>query len=73
MNTSYICDNISLNSSCNKKCFRRKWWRKPKPAFQIHDFLSENHAHYEIVWKNLVQPDGPQVTLKYDAFALDVG
>jgi len=26
-------------------------------------FLSENHAGYEIMWKNIVQPDRPQITI----------
>jgi len=26
-------------------------------------FLSENHAGYEIMWKNMVQPDRPQMII----------
>jgi hypothetical protein len=28
----------------------------------FNNFLSENHAVYEIMWKNTVQPDIPQMT-----------
>jgi len=26
-------------------------------------FSLENHAVYEIMWKNVVEPDGPQMTI----------
>jgi hypothetical protein len=44
----YIYDNISLNSSQNEKCFRRKLYIKTK-----HNslFFSENRAVYGIMWK----------------------
>jgi len=25
--------------------------------------ISENNAVYEIIWKNIVEPDGPQITI----------
>ena len=28
-------------------------------------FIFENRAVYEIMWKNMVQPDKPQMTIKY--------
>jgi len=27
------------------------------------NFFSENHAIYEIMWKNMVEPDRPQMTI----------
>ena len=33
-------------------------------------FLSENHAVYETVWQNMVDPDRPQMTMCYGACAL---
>ena len=32
-----------------------------------------NRNIFETVWKNTVQPDGPQMTIKYGAFALHAG
>jgi len=26
-------------------------------------FFFENHAVYEIIWKNMVEPDRPQITI----------
>jgi hypothetical protein len=30
----------------------------------FHNIFSENYAIYEIMWKNLVQPDRPQMKIK---------
>ena len=35
--------------------------------------FSENCAIYEIMWKNIVESDGPQMTIEYGACALHVG
>ena len=35
--------------------------------FIFCDFFSENHGIYEIMWKNVVEPDRPQVTVKCGA------
>ena len=37
--------------------------RKSKLAFYEQKLLSENRAVYEIIWKNIVQPDRPFVTV----------
>jgi len=37
----------------------------------IH-FSNENHAVYEIMWKNMVDPDRPQMTVEYGACALNL-
>jgi hypothetical protein len=59
-----IYDHTSLKSSQNEKCFRVKLYRKPKHTFHVQKvFFFENHAFYEILWKNRVQPDSPVVTL----------
>ena len=47
-----ICDNISLKSSKNEKCFRRNLYRKSKHMLFSIIFLSENRAFYELMWKN---------------------
>ena len=31
--------------------------------FMANNFFSENRALYEIMWKNMVEPNGPQVTI----------
>jgi len=36
-------------------------------------FFSENLAVYEITWKNMVEPDRPQMTIQYGACALHAG
>ena len=36
-------------------------------------FFSENCAIYEIMWKNMVESDRPQMTIEYGACALHVG
>ena len=33
-------------------------------------FFNENSAVYEIMWKNIVEQDGPQMTMEYSACAL---
>ena len=29
----------------------------------LNNFFPENHAIYEIIWKNVVQPQRPQITM----------
>jgi hypothetical protein len=29
----------------------------------FNDFLNENYAVDEVMWKNMVEPDGPQVRM----------
>jgi hypothetical protein len=36
-------------------------------------FLSENRAIYEIMSKNMVEPEAPQITSQYGAYALYAG
>jgi hypothetical protein len=36
-------------------------------------FFPKNRAVYEIMWKNTVQPDRPQMTIQYGACALPAG
>jgi hypothetical protein len=31
--------------------------------FMFKNFFAENHAIYEMMWKNTVQPDRPQMTI----------
>jgi hypothetical protein len=41
--------------------------------FMFNNFFSEDHTVYEIMSKNLVEPEGPQKTSQYGAYALRAG
>ena len=41
--------------------------------FTWNRLFSENRALYELMSKNMVQPDRPQMTVKYGACALHAG
>ena len=49
----YIYDNISLSSSCDKKCFRRTLYGKSKHAFHVQYIITDNRAFYEMLWRNI--------------------
>ena len=56
----YIYD-ILLNSYYTEKCFRQKLYRKSKHTFFVQELISKNHAVHEIMWKNIVEADKPQM------------
>jgi hypothetical protein len=56
-------NGISLNSSQNEARFRQKLYRKSKHIFYVQKYFPKNHAVDEIMWKNMVQPDRPQMTI----------
>ena len=41
--------------------------------FMFSNFLFENLAVYQIMSKNMVEPEGPQLTSQYGAYALHSG
>ena len=41
--------------------------------FMFSDFFPENLVVYEIMSKNLVAPEGPQITSQYVAYMLHAG
>ena len=41
--------------------------------FRFNKFFSENRAVYEIISKNMVEPEGPQITSQYGAYELHAG
>ena len=45
------------------ECFRQKLYRKSNHTFCVKTFLYENLAVYEIMWKNIVWPDRPQISI----------
>jgi len=53
MKTCYIYDNISLNSSCNEKCFRQTLYRKSKHILYLIPLFSENRAINGVCGKTL--------------------
>jgi hypothetical protein len=64
--------SISLNSSYDKKCFR--FVEKSEYTFVFHNFFfSKNRAVYEVMSKNVMEPERPQMVTKYGAYALHAG
>jgi hypothetical protein len=43
--------------------FQAKVLEKIKTHFMFNNFFPENRAVYEIMWKNMVQPDRPQMAV----------
>jgi hypothetical protein len=59
----HICDEISLNSSYNEKCFKQSCGENQNTHIMFKNFFSENPAVYEIMWKNMVHPDRSKITI----------
>jgi hypothetical protein len=53
--------------------FQTKVVEKIKTHFMFNNFFSESRAVYEIMSKNMVEPEGPQITSQYGAYMLQVG
>jgi hypothetical protein len=53
-----------LNKSCGEN---------QNTHFIFSNFFSENRAVYEIIAKDVVEPEGPQMTSKYSLYALNAG
>jgi adenine specific DNA methylase Mod len=43
---------------------------KIKTHILCSKIFSENRAVYEIIWKNIIQPDKPQMTVQYGTCTL---
>jgi len=54
--------HIPLNYFRTKNIFK-KLCIKSKHTFYVYKPFPQNHAAYEIMWKNIVQPDRPQTTI----------
>jgi hypothetical protein len=39
---------------------------KIKTHCMFYNFFSENRAFYEIMWKSMIEPDRPQMTIYYN-------
>jgi hypothetical protein len=44
--------------------FETEFVEKNKTYFVFNNFCSENRTVYEITWKNMVDPDRPQMTIR---------
>ena len=65
MKPSRYIDHISQNSCWNVKCFQKNIIDKIKTLVTINiSFFSENRTIYVIMWKNIVEPDRPQITIR---------
>jgi hypothetical protein len=66
---------ISLNYFQNEKFFRQKVRENQNTHFIFNNLLvfSENRAVCEIMWKNVVEPDRPQMATQHGACALHDG
>jgi len=42
---------------------------KNKTHFTLNDFSPENRADFEVIWKNVVEPDKSQMTSTCDLYA----
>ena len=60
----YIYDHISLSSSHNEKCLAQKLQRKENIVYVQLFFFSEKRVVYETMWKNILQPDRPHMTIQ---------
>jgi hypothetical protein len=56
-----VYDNISPNFSWFEKYFKR-CRENQKTLFTFCNFSSENHADCEMMWKNVVEPEWPQMS-----------
>jgi hypothetical protein len=50
-----------LSSSKNEKYFRQICRENQNKHFIFHNFPPELHDVYEIMWKNMIEPDRPQM------------
>ena len=40
-----------------RNVINKSLWRQSKHLYSIHFFFDENRSVYEIMWKNMVEPD----------------
>ena len=60
-------DYISLNSSYNEKCFGKSCGEYQNSHFMFNNFLPENRALYEIMWKSMTDADRPLMRTQHGA------
>jgi hypothetical protein len=59
----YIYGNTWINFSDNERCLRKKV-AEEKTHILCSITFSENRAIYEMMWKNMVEPERPQITIR---------
>ena len=65
MKTNIHFYHISLSSSYNEKFFRQNCRENKKLHLVFNKvFFFENRSIYEIMWKNIVKPNRPQMTIR---------
>jgi hypothetical protein len=52
-------ESISLSFSSNEKCFKKHFRENQSTHFVFNNFFPKNSTVYEIMWKNIVEPEGP--------------
>jgi hypothetical protein len=58
---------LTIRNLSNKYCIENQ------DTFYVQKLFFEDRAVYEIMWKNVVQTDKPQMTIKYGACAVYAG
>ena len=58
----------SMRNVLEKNCLEYR-----NTQFMFKNFFSENRAVFEIVSKNMAEPEGPQMTSQHGAYALHTG
>jgi len=59
----YIYDITSLSYSYNKKCHTDSCRENENTYSILNNFFPENRTVCEIMWKNMVEPDRPKMTI----------
>jgi len=60
---TYICDHMSFLSFRMKNVSVKSYRENQNTHFVLSNLFSENHAIYEIMWKNIVERGRPQMTI----------
>ena len=68
MKTYVIYDNILPNSSKSEKCFRQICRENQNTHFIFNNlFFRKSSTVCEIIWKNVIETDGSQMTIHNSA------
>ena len=59
----YVYDNISLNSDSSEEVSDESCTENRKTHFMFNNSSFQSCAVYEIMWKNIVEPDRPHVAI----------
>ena len=59
----YIFDHISLNSY-RMRNIADKHCRETQDTFYVQKYFPENRTVYEIIWRNMTEPERPQMAIR---------